>query len=204
MDLSSFIQSDRTERYILKYIVSFLSANYTINASLFAFISTNHKIRKSLLKIAVDKITFRNQYKLNFYMDLLNDILLHHQVQVEWKLPLSILIQRLTVYPESSSTLNLFQSLTTLNLGSNQIGDEGMRHLSEALQAQPQAFQSLTTLNLGGNRIGSEGMRHLSKALQVQPQAFQSLTTLNLDRYQIGAEGMRDICQKLCKHNRKL
>mgnify|MGYP003335134191 CR=1 FL=1 len=61
MDLSSFLESDRTERYILKYIVSFLSANYTINASLFGLISTNHKIRKHLLRTAVDKITFRNK-----------------------------------------------------------------------------------------------------------------------------------------------
>merc|ERR1711991_1826 len=130
-------------------------------------------------------------------MDLLNDNLLHHQVQIEWKLPLSILIQRLTVYHESLATLNLLRSLTTLNLEDNPIGDEGMRHLSEALQAQPQAFQSLTTLNLRSNQIGDEGMRHLSEALQAQPQAFQSLTTLNLQDNPIGAEGMRHLSEAL-------
>ena len=40
------------------------------------------------------------------------------------------------------NTSPCFQNLKELNLSFNNIGDEGMRHLSEALQAQPTAFQN--------------------------------------------------------------
>ena len=82
------------------------------------------------------------------------------------------------------------QTLTTLNLSSNQIGAEGAQHLSDALLhntvrqnhlfflslslslllllSYPTAFyfiQTLTTLNLYDNQIGAEGAQHLSDAL---------------------------------------
>ena len=70
-----------------------------------------------------------------------------------------------------------------------------MNHLSQAIQAEPQAFQSLTTLDLNYNEIGDEGMNHLSQAIQAQPQAFQSLTTLDLIDNEIGDEGRRHLSQ---------
>ena len=53
--------------------------------------------------------------------------------------------------------------LEILKLAANMIGDEGMRHLSDALVRG--AGPALTGLNLEDNKIGDEGMRHLGDAL---------------------------------------
>lgn len=73
------------------------------------------------------------------------------------------------------------QTLTTLNLAANEIGDEGMRHLANALQMnnvrqmfffhQSHVYQSyltqrLTTLYLARNQIGNTGARYLADILQ--------------------------------------
>lgn len=68
-----------------------------------------------------------------------------------------------------------------LNLGNNQIGDEGAGHLANGLKTntvgailhssfslEPAAFieQVLTTLKLYGNEIGPIGAQHLAVALK--------------------------------------
>ena len=45
----------------------------------------------------------------------------------------------------------------------NEIGDEGMRHLAEALANG--AAPALKELSLVSNKIGDEGLRHLGNAL---------------------------------------
>ena len=74
--------------------------------------------------------------------------------------------------------LSLFiQTLTTLGLGKNQIGDEGGKAIGQALQTNKVTqtmilfnfyhihlslfIQTLTTLNLNWNQIGYEGRQHL-------------------------------------------
>jgi len=74
------------------------------------------------------------------------------------------------------------QTLTSLNLSSNQIGDEGAHHLSIALMSNMVRkvsfsldtnliyfifdIQTITTLDLTGNQIGNQGAKCLSHALQ--------------------------------------
>ncbi|CAF1643743.1 unnamed protein product, partial [Adineta ricciae] len=86
-------------------------------------------------------------------------------------------------------------TLTTLNLEVNKIGDEGARHLADALTHNT----TLTTLNLSSNKIGHEGARHLADALRHNA----SLTTLNLEMNQIGDEGARHLADALT-HNTTL
>jgi hypothetical protein len=73
------------------------------------------------------------------------------------------------------------QTLTTLCLRENQIGDKGAQHLAIALQQNKVTWvrlcffvftihslftQTLTVLNLGWNQIGNKGAQHLSIFLQ--------------------------------------
>jgi Ran GTPase-activating protein (RanGAP) involved in mRNA processing and transport len=73
------------------------------------------------------------------------------------------------------------QTLTTLCLRENQIGDKGAQHLAIALQQNKVTWvrlcffvftihslfaQTLIVLNLGWNQIGDEGAQHLANALQ--------------------------------------
>ncbi len=73
------------------------------------------------------------------------------------------------------------QTLTKLDLVENELGVEGARHLSGALQVNKVrkhsldfhdtnvsiSLQTRATLVLSWNKIGDEGARHLSGALQV-------------------------------------
>ena len=74
------------------------------------------------------------------------------------------------------------QTLSQLNLGYNEIGAEGARYLSEALQKNTVSWnqhcfmfflnhilyslQTLLLLDLGFNEIGDKGAQYLSEALQ--------------------------------------
>jgi hypothetical protein len=81
------------------------------------------------------------------------------------------------------TVFDFIQTLTTLYLSRNQIGDQGAKHLSDALLhntvrqknfffslplSHPTVFdfiQTLTTLDLRSNQIGDQGAKHLSDAL---------------------------------------
>ena len=54
-------------------------------------------------------------------------------------------------------------SLTEINLGGNNIGDEGGKAIGEALKVNT----SLTEINLGDNKIGDEGAKAIGEALKV-------------------------------------
>ena len=73
------------------------------------------------------------------------------------------------------------QTLTTLDLRHDQIGDNGAQHLADAFRNNRVSLflsyfssfhhihfftQALTTLDLGNNRIGDEGAQHLADALR--------------------------------------
>ena len=53
------------------------------------------------------------------------------------------------------------KALNVLNLDNNQIGENGIEHLSKALPK----MTALNVLELYNNQIGDNGMIHLSKAL---------------------------------------
>ncbi|CAF2265566.1 unnamed protein product [Rotaria magnacalcarata] len=80
-------------------------------------------------------------------------------------------------------------TLTTLYLGSNGIGDTGAQHIAEALTKN----QALTTLYLRGNLIGETGAQHIAEALVKN----QTLATLNLDGNKITDTGAQHIAEAL-------
>src|SRR3989338_6644607 len=80
-------------------------------------------------------------------------------------------------------------TLTSLNLSSNQLGDEGAGRLAEAL-----AFNStLTNLNLKSNNVGDKGASRLAEALATN----SSLTSLNLMNNWVGDEGAGRLAEAL-------
>ncbi|KOO31958.1 hypothetical protein Ctob_004793 [Chrysochromulina tobinii] len=79
--------------------------------------------------------------------------------------------------------------LTELKLWSNKIGDEGAIAIAEALKVNA----VMTTLDLGGNKIGVEGAIAIAEALKVTA----ILTTLSLWNNSIGDEGATAIAQAL-------
>ena len=62
-----------------------------------------------------------------------------------------------------ASDLKFMAVLTTLNLWSNSIGDEGAKAIAEALKVNA----VVTTLALGNNNIGNDGAKAIAEALKV-------------------------------------
>ncbi|KAF9431949.1 hypothetical protein BGZ76_011486 [Entomortierella beljakovae] len=97
--------------------------------------------------------------------------------------------KKISLFPQSGNsefkqffiTLKTNTTLTSLNLRTNSIGNEGTLALSEALKTNT----ALTTLDLQGNLIGNEGALALSGALKTNT----TLTTLNLQGSMIRREG---------------
>ena len=77
--------------------------------------------------------------------------------------------------------------LSSLNLGRNNIGDEGVKQLSNGLKNS-----QLSSLNLGGNNIGDEGVKQLSNGLK-----NSQLRSLYLGYNNIGDEGVKQLSNVL-------
>jgi hypothetical protein len=95
-----------------------------------------------------------------------------------------VVIETLDLYRnniDDTAGLLFPNSLQVLNLGSNNIGDEGAKGLPLA------GLSKLQTLNLGGNNIGAEGAKGLPLA------ALSKLTSLSLIDNNIGAEGAKGL-----------
>ncbi|MDG1436419.1 MAG: hypothetical protein P8P83_01350 [Rickettsiaceae bacterium] len=84
-------------------------------------------------------------------------------------------------------------ALTSLNLGGNDIGDDGVAGLAIFLKKNG----TLTELDLQCNHIGNKGAVLLAKALKTNT----TLTTLNLARNAIGAEGAEALADSLKENN---
>ena len=82
--------------------------------------------------------------------------------------------------------------LRCLNLAHNNIGDEGVKQLSNAL-----ANSQLSSLNLRDNNIGDEGVKQLSNAL-----VNSQLSSLNLGENNIGDEGVKQLSNALVNNNK--
>ncbi|CAF3647198.1 unnamed protein product [Rotaria socialis] len=118
-------------------------------------------------------------------------------------------------------------TLTTLDISLNMVGDDGARHLADALannkvtlnQSSRIAYivnlllkQTLTILHVSANNIDKDGAKHLAKVLannkvtfnQSSPIAYivnilliQTLTTLNLYANDIGNDGAERLANAL-------
>ena len=82
-------------------------------------------------------------------------------------------------------------SLQTLKLEKNYIGDDGAKALADSLKH----CNSLQTLNLESNKIGADGAKALADGLK----HCNSLQTLNLEKNYIGADGAKALADGL-KH----
>ena len=91
-----------------------------------------------------------------------------------------------------------FCKLKTLNLGWNNITDEGVKHLSTALK---HTNCKLDSLNLEYNNITDEGVKHLSTALT---HTNCKLNILNLRRNNITDDGVEHLSTALTHANCKL
>ncbi|KAF9391584.1 ATP-binding cassette, sub-B (MDR TAP), member 4 [Podila verticillata] len=80
-------------------------------------------------------------------------------------------------------------TLTTLDLKSNSIGDDGAQALAEALKTN----NTLTALYLGDNSIGDDGAQVLAEALKTN----LTLTTLYLEDNSIGDNGAQALAEVL-------
>ena len=77
--------------------------------------------------------------------------------------------------------------LSSLDLSVNDIGDEGVKQLSNVLENS-----QLSSLNLGHNNIGDEGVKQLSNGLK-----NSQLSSLNLEDNNIGDEGVKQLSNVL-------
>ena len=91
-----------------------------------------------------------------------------------------------------------FCELKRLNLTSNNITDEGVKHLATALT---HTNCKLNRLNLGRNNITGEDVKHLSTALT---HTNCKLNSLNLSRNNITDEGVKHLSTALTHTNCKL
>ncbi|KAL0243318.1 hypothetical protein GEMRC1_005879 [Eukaryota sp. GEM-RC1] len=80
-------------------------------------------------------------------------------------------------------------TVTSVNLGSNSIGDVGARALAEALIVN----SCVTSVGLQSNSIGDEGARALAEALIVN----SCVTSVGLQSNSIGDEGVRALADAL-------
>jgi internalin A len=95
----------------------------------------------------------------------------------------------LNLYPFTSWVQGgALTSLTSLNLSSNSIGEEGAKAIAQSLT-------SLTSLDLSNNSIGDEGAKAIA-------QSLTSLTSLDLSNNSIGEEGAKAILDTWSKEER--
>ena len=88
-----------------------------------------------------------------------------------------------------SKALPSLSTLTSLNLRSNDLCDEGIRCISACFPKLPR----LTQLYLSSNNIGTEGSMHLARNLN----ALRGLKELSISANPIGCKGMVFLCDSL-------
>ena len=96
---------------------------------------------------------------------------------------------RLAAALEHATAQGALKTLEVLDLSSNEIGDEGLHHVADALARG--AAPALKDLTVWGNTIGNEGVRHLGNALA--RGAAPALEELYLEYNKIGDEGARHL-----------
>ncbi|CAF0751735.1 unnamed protein product [Adineta steineri] len=100
-------------------------------------------------------------------------------------LPVELVYRILDQQSDLTILCSMRNTLTTLNLGWNEIGDQGAQDLANALQINKVTTilvsassslhfiihilftQTLTTLDIAGNQIGAKGAQDLANALQI-------------------------------------
>lgn len=97
--------------------------------------------------------------------------------------------------PVLAKVLAANNTLTTLNISDNRIGDSGARAIAEALQEN----HTLTTLDISGSDIGDAGARAIAEVLRKN----HTLTTLDISINDIDEAGARALAEAL-QENRTL
>ncbi|HIF0233140.1 TPA: hypothetical protein ACXYK5_003087 [Legionella pneumophila] len=98
------------------------------------------------------------------------------------KLALNQCLMSATSAPHLAQLIQTHPSLVTLELASNDLGDEGVRVLAAVLTHNPR----LRHLNLNHNQITKNGIKYLARALLTNSH----LTHLHLEQNAVGALGM--------------
>ena len=87
-------------------------------------------------------------------------------------------------------------NLNTLDISYNNVGDQGLKSVSEALQSEECKLQ---VLNFSGNGITVVGAKHLSNALKSEQC---QLTEICLENIQLADEGVKCVCDALRVNNK--
>ncbi|CAF3971783.1 unnamed protein product, partial [Adineta steineri] len=88
-----------------------------------------------------------------------------------------------------ANALETNNTLITLALNDNEIGDLGAQYLANILEQNT----TLSSLDLSSNEIGDDGIAHLANALKQN----KTLTTLFLGCIMIGSQGVHDLADAL-------
>ncbi|KAL0242597.1 hypothetical protein GEMRC1_005160 [Eukaryota sp. GEM-RC1] len=105
------------------------------------------------------------------------------------QLEVKVATQRLSVSMLLIEALKTNSTITSLELSSNYIGDEGVRALAEVLKVNA----SVTSVNLHYNFIKVEGARALAEVLKLN----SSVTSVNLRTNSVGDVGARALADAL-------
>merc|ERR1712023_274281 len=87
-----------------------------------------------------------------------------------------------------TSTIHFMKNLHVLSLGDNQIGDSGIKYLSNKLPL----MKNLSALTLRQNQIGNQGIKSLSDKLPLI-----DLKALSLSGNEFGIESLKDLSNAL-------
>ncbi|CAH3119424.1 unnamed protein product [Porites lobata] len=161
--------------------------------------ASDRKVQKKLVKIGCNALDFRRcnlspldclalVHALKSVEGILDFNLYHNNLQSLGCIEIAKLL------PGNQHNQG-FRGLKRLNLGDNNITDEGVKHLSTALT---HTNCTLNSLNLGGNNITDEGVKHLSTALT---HTNCTLNSLILGYNNITDEGVKHLSTALTNTN---
>jgi len=88
------------------------------------------------------------------------------------------------VLAKAATSQEAFEHLTSLNISTNVIGDDGLRAIANAVQAG--AFRNLSKLTMRENQISADGGRAIAQVAR-----WERLTELDVAENNLGDEGAR-------------
>ena len=182
---NSIYSRDKDKFDIIKNI---FEEDYDLMFEFCVFVDTlyniiNFKYIFEYIKINIGNITYRiNLSALKFILEYLVKTVLDKFTN------LNLGIKKEEI-KDLVDILNTNATITTLDIGSNQFGDEGATALAEAVKINT----TLTTLNISGNNIRNDGAIVLAAVLKEN----NTLTKLDISRNYIGDPGAKALAEAL-------